>query len=233
VGAEPDIATVAAAIADRSRAAMCILMMDGSAWRAGDLAERAGIAPSTASEHLAHLVEAGFLTATRSGRNRYYALAGPVVADLLEDLASLAPGGTVRSLREERSRAAQELGRTCYDHLAGRLGVGLTDALVRLGVLEEDDLRLTGRGPEFLSAVGVDLEAQRRRRATTRPCLDWTERRPHLGGAAGAAVAARLFERGWVVRVGSGRAVRPTPEGVAAMRKHFGLESAAYRLLAG
>jgi hypothetical protein len=209
---------------------MCLAMMDGSAWRAGDLAERVGIAPSTASEHLALLLDAGLVTATRSGRNRYYALAGLTVADLLEDLAGLAPAGTIRSLREERSRAALEMGRTCYDHLAGRLGVGLSDALVRRGVLEADDLHLTDRGRGFLSRLGIDLAAQGARRVPSRACLDWTERRPHVGGAAGAAIAVWLFAEGWVIRIGSGRAVRATLDGISSMERRFGLDPAGYRL---
>jgi DNA-binding transcriptional ArsR family regulator len=229
VGAEPDIAIVAAALADRSRATMCLAMMDGCARPAGDLAERAAIAPSTASEHLARLVEAGLVTATRSGRNRYFTLAGPAVADLLEDMAGLAPPGAIRSLGEERSRAALEMGRTCYDHLAGRLGVGLTDALIRRGVLDADDVHLTDRAEWFLRRRGIDIRGTGRR-TPSRPCLDWTERRPHLGGAAGAAIATWLFEEGWIVRIGSGRAVRPTPQGLVSMRQTFGLDSDAHRL---
>jgi len=230
MGAEPEIAVVAAALADRSRATMCLAMMDGCAWRAGDLADRAGIAPSTASEHLAQLIEARLVSVTPSGRNRYFTLAGPAVADLVEDMAGLAPPGAIRSLREERSRAALEMGRTCYDHLAGRLGVGLTDALVHRGVLDADDLHLTDRADPFLRSLGIDLEFPRGRRVSTRPCLDWTERRPHLGGWTGAALAAWLFEQGWVVRVGSARAVRPTPSGMASMHQRFGLDPDECRL---
>lgn len=211
------LAALAGLIADRTRAACLLALLDGRAWTAGELARHAGVAASTLSEHLGKLVAGGLLTEERQGRHRYVRLADARVAQVVEDLAAQVPAAVVRrpprSLREASAGAAMARGRTCYDHLAGRLGIVLTDALTRRGLLRQDTgFALTDAGVEWFGAAGAPLDLGGRR-PLARACLDWTERRPHLAGAAGAALCRRALEAGWCVRVGSGRAVAVTPSG--------------------
>jgi len=217
-----ELARVAALLADHTRAMFCLALLDGRAWTAGELARHGRVAPSTATEHLNRLISGGLLTEQRQGRHRYVQLAGPHVAELLEDLtAHLGPASApVRSLRDATASAALARARTCYDHLAGRLGVALTDAMTRTGLLQQaTGFALTDAGMVWLTTVlGVDQAGLRSsRRPLARACLDWTERRPHLAGTAGARICQRLLEQRWVVRIGSGRALRVTPAGVAAL----------------
>lgn len=200
--------------------------MDGAKRRAGELAQAAGVSASTASEHLGVLVEAGLVSCEAHGRHRYYSLAGPQVATALEALGALADAAPASGYR--RSRQAQYLAaaRFCYDHLAGGLGVALADAWTRQGWLgDREVLTLTETGAEGLRAIGVDVDgAVQARRATTRACLDWTERRPHLAGALGAAVGSRFLEAGWVVRHRSGRGLDVTQAGHAFIREAWGID---------
>ncbi|AEV88124.1 ArsR family transcriptional regulator [Actinoplanes sp. SE50] len=223
-----DLAAFAALLADRTRAAMCLALLDGRAWTAGELATHAGVARSTATEHLDRLIAGGLLTEARQGRHRYVRLADPAVAVLLEDLtARLQPGPPpVRTLRAATADAALRRGRTCYDHLAGRLGVTLTDALTSAGLLDQDTgFAITDSGLTWLRAnadlTPADLLANRRPLA--RACLDWTERRPHLGGLAGARICRTFLAHGWLTRIGSGRAVRVTPTGRSALGRLLGV----------
>ncbi|GAB2620650.1 transcriptional regulator [Paractinoplanes abujensis] len=214
-----DLAALAGLLADETRAAMCLALLDGRAWTAGELAGLAGVAPSTATEHLHRLVRGGLLAERKQGRHRYVRLADPGAAQLIEDLAArLGPGPAPIGLRAVTASAALRRGRTCYDHLAGRLGVAVTDAMTASELLDQDGgCALTPYGKEWFAAtLGVSLEAGRRPLA--RACLDWTERRHHLAGVAGARLCQVFFERRWVTRIGSGRAVRLTPEGVGALR---------------
>jgi DNA-binding transcriptional ArsR family regulator len=226
-----ELARLAGLLADDTRASLCLALLDGRAWTAGELARLAHVAPSTASEHLDRLVAGGLLAERRQGRHRYLELAGPHVAELLEDLtARLDPVPVpARSLREASASAAQARARTCYDHLAGRLGVALTDAMTRTGLLRQaDGFALTGEGIAWLTtALGVEEATLRTtRRPLARGCLDWTERRPHLAGTAGAQICQRLLDRRWIVRIGTGRAVRVTPAGEAALRDLLDIDSA-------
>jgi DNA-binding transcriptional ArsR family regulator len=228
------LADLAALLADGTRAAFCLALLDDRAWTAGELGTHVGVAPSTTSEHLTRLIAGGLLVERRQGRHRYVQLASPQVAELLEILVThlgLVPEEP-RSLRSAVASAALARGRTCYDHLAGRLGVAITDAMTEAGLLDQvDGFALTAAGADWLvTALGIapdDLRATRRPMA--RACLDWTERRTHLAGAAGAHVCRRLRERGWIARVGSGRAVRVTPRGEAALQELLGLDPAALR----
>lgn len=216
------LARFAAALAEPTRAAMCLALLDGRAWTATELARLAGVAPSTASGHLDRLVEAGVLGQERQGRHRYLRLAGPEVAALVEDLtAFLAPAtpdgaraasGSLRGVRSGRRFAAA---RTCYDHLAGTLGVGLLDAFVARDLVSaRDGLALTAPGRAwFVALVGEEPFAHARGRPLVRACLDRTERRHHLGGALGAALCRELLDRGWLLRVPTDRAVLVTPAG--------------------
>jgi DNA-binding transcriptional ArsR family regulator len=223
----PYIAEAAALIGDPARANMLDAMMDGRALTATELTIVAGIAPSTASGHLAKLVEGGLVSLTAIGRYRYYRLSSPAVARVLEDLMALAVKGPPR--HRPKSRISEELARarTCYDHFAGRLGVAIADSLARRDfiVLSDDGAIITDRGGKFLMEKGLSPILDRSsRRPLCRPCLDWSERRPHLAGTVGATLAARSFELGWTQRQKDSRAVTITPVGAAAFRDLFGFE---------
>jgi DNA-binding transcriptional ArsR family regulator len=212
------LAELAALLADETRAAFCLALLDGRAWTAGELARHAGVAPSTATEHLNRLIEGGLLVGERQGRHRYVRLAGDRVATLVEDLSShRAPASAgVETLSASIKDAALARGRTCYDHLAGQLGVAVTDAMTRAGYLDQErGFALTDDGLRWLTGpLGVDPAALRpSRRPLARGCLDWTERRPHLAGLAGARLCERALDQRWVERIGTGRAVRVTKEG--------------------
>ncbi|GAA4437716.1 ArsR/SmtB family transcription factor [Phytohabitans houttuyneae] len=226
----PPLARLAALLADGTRATFCMALLDGRAWTAGELARHAGVAASTASEHLTLLVAGGLLAEEHQGRHRYVRLATPRVAELIEEMSVYADAGSPappKSLRGAVASEAMARARTCYDHLAGRLGVRVTDAMAARGLLgTESGFAVTERGRVWLeSEVGATLGSGGRR-PLVRACLDWTERRPHLAGAAGAALCQRLHERGWVVRIGSQRAVRVTPAGEAGLRELLGLTPA-------
>jgi len=224
------LAELAGLLADRTRAAICLALLDGRAWTAGELAAHAGVAPPTATEHLHRLVAGGLLAEERQGRHRYVRLAGPRVAQLVEDLVAVTgppPPGT-GSLRARSASAALARGRTCYDHLAGRLGVALTDAMADAGLLDRSGgFALTAAGGDRLAALlGVEeAELRRGRRPVARPCLDWTERRPHLAGVAGARICGHALDRGWVTRIGTGRAVRLGAAGERALGVGLGLRA--------
>ena len=228
------LAAFAALLADRTRATFCLALLDGRAWTAGELAGHAGVAPSTATAHLDRLLAAGLLVQRRQGRHRYVQLADPGIADLLESLVAQLdpppePGRTLRAATASRALAR---GRTCYDHLAGRLGVAITDALTTAGHLDQSTgFRLTESGIAWYeTALGVPADSLRAtRRPVTRACLDWTERRSHLAGAAGARLCTRLRENGWIKAVGTGRAVRLTASGERALRDRLGLDADACR----
>lgn len=221
------IAPVAALLADSTRAAMLTALLDGRALAAGELARLAGVSAPTASSHLARLRSGGLVTVVSAGRHRYYRLAGPEVAGALEVLARLGPRTPVRSLRQSRQAAALSAARTCYDHLAGQAGVALFDCLLDGGVLSNAggaaDLNVTDDGAVLLAGFGVDTGALREsRRRFAAACLDWTERRPHLGGALGAAVTGRLLELGWVERGPGRRAILVTAAGAERLGATFG-----------
>jgi DNA-binding transcriptional ArsR family regulator len=221
--AADELANLAALLADRSRARFLLALMDGKAWTSGELAEAAEVAPSTASEHLTRLVHGGLLVERRQGRHRYVQLAGPKQAQLLEDLLGyLGPTEPAKpTLRASAADQALRRGRTCYDHLAGRLGVAITDAMTARGLLT-DELTITDDGLAWLKAE-LAFTPPGSRRPLARACLDWTERRSHLAGTVGAHVCAHLHARNWVRRIGTGRAVRLTPTGDAALRDLLGV----------
>ncbi|MFJ5270257.1 ArsR/SmtB family transcription factor [Streptomyces sp. NPDC088358] len=230
--AAPGLAALAGMIADETRAVFLLALLDGRAWTAGELARHAEVAPSTASEHLGRLVAGGLLAEERQGRHRYVRLADSRVAQLVEDLAAqVAPGAAERprSLREAGAGSAMARGRTCYDHLAGRLGIALTDALTQRGLLRQDTgFALTDAGLRWFDTTGIALN-RTGRRPLSRACLDWTERRPHLAGTAGAALCRHALDAHWCVRVGSERAVKVTPEGEHAFAELLGIEATALR----
>jgi DNA-binding transcriptional ArsR family regulator len=220
-----NVAAVAALLGDPARAAMLDALMDGSALPARELARRAGVAPSTASGHLARLLTGRLVVCEVRGRERLYRLASAETAEALEALARVAPAAEIRSLRAANRSAAMRTARTCYDHLAGRVGVGVTDALIDQDALLERDsaYELTPAGEKLMRRLGVDVGGARaQRRSFARACLDWSERRPHLAGALGAGLADALISLGWLGRRPDDRALTVTPEGAAALGREFG-----------
>jgi DNA-binding transcriptional ArsR family regulator len=213
-----DIARFTRLLSDPTRAAVCSALMDGRAWTAGELASVTGVGASIMSEHLTQLVAGGLLREERQGRYRYVRLAGPEIAELLELVGNLAGRTHQPGTGYRRVRAAQSLreARTCYDHLAGELGLAVTDAMVARGFLlyQDSTMALTERGRQWLDHNGVALDPSSRR-PEAKACLDWTERRHHLAGRAGAAVCTHLFEIGGITRGTPKRAVRLTDSGRA------------------
>ena len=209
-------------IGDPTRAAMLGALLGGEALPAGELARRAGIAPATATSHLARLVENGLLVRRQSGRHRYFTIASADVAAALEALGRITRGGVI----DEAPNGSIRFARTCYDHLAGVLGVMVTDRLrERELIVGTGAYELTPAGRAWLESLGVEVDALRRsRRVVARPCLDWTERRDHLAGGAGAALAKVMLERRWITRVQGTRAVRLTLSGREALFRTLGLE---------
>ncbi|MGW4379875.1 ArsR/SmtB family transcription factor [Kitasatospora sp. NPDC004531] len=218
------LAATAALLADPTRAAICLALLDGRAWTAGELARHARVAAPTATGHLHRLVAAGLLAEERQGRHRYVRLAGPAAAELVEVLAQFGggPRETASSLRAVRRDGELARARTCYDHLAGVLGVTVTEAMTARGLLDDrHGLALTPAGADWLAAARVAVAPGRR--AAVRACLDFTERRPHLAGAVGAALCAHAVAQGWVERRPDSRAVRVTATGERALRELLGV----------
>lgn len=223
----PSIAPLAALIGDPARANMLSALMDGRALTVSELAGAAGVALPTASEHLGKLDAAGLLTAEKQGRHRYFRLSGPDVAEVLEGLMGLAQRtGATRTRTGPKDPALREA-RVCYDHLAGEKGVALFDGLLRQGLLAGAAApELTAEGHRFFETMGFDLATLRKgRRPLCRQCLDWSERRGHLGGALGAAALGFIVQQGWAKRE-PGRVVRFSRDGGAAFAAAFRLAAA-------
>lgn len=212
-----DVAAVARLLGDRARVAILHALLAGRALTAGELAGVAGLSRPAISNHLAQLVDGGLITVIASGRHRYAQLAGPAVATALEALAMISPPAPVRSLSMNSAARALRPARLCYDHVAGELGVQIHDALLAAGgfALTGDGLHLTAAGRRWLARAGVDVESLgHSRRAELRTCLDWTERRFHLAGAAPAALATAMLDQQWIERRRPGeRGLTITPTG--------------------
>lgn len=248
VHGDADIAKIGALVADPARARILLALGDGRALPASVLADEAGVAPSTASAHLAKLLDARMLTVERHGRHRYFRVSGPAVAELIEALARLSPPAPVRSLKQGSKAHAVRFARTCYDHLAGILGTELMAALIERRLLaggngifdpvaaKDDrlstpgfdlDYRLTDAGVHLLGDFGIDFDSLRkRRRPLIRYCVDWSEQRHHLAGSLGAALADRMLELGWVTRARRSRALHVSDAGYDGLRETFGVELA-------
>jgi DNA-binding transcriptional ArsR family regulator len=223
------LSEIASLMGDPARAAMLSLLMDGRAHTASDLAMTAGITAQTASGHLHRMLEASLLDAHAQGRNRFYRLASPDVAHAIESLMALAGKRAEPASKTAAWRRDPDLRfcRTCYDHLAGQVGMAVTDALTQHGHLEPKgprDWTLTPSGALFCERMGVDIEGARQagNRHFARQCLDWSERRPHISGALGAAIADTFFKKGWAERLRRGRTVRLTDSGRRALHRDFG-----------
>jgi DNA-binding transcriptional ArsR family regulator len=212
------------------RAPLLLALIGGRPLPASELASRAGISPSLASAHLSKLLDGGLIAVTQHGRERHYRLADPRVAEVLEAILSLASDRRAAQLRETRRSRQLRHARICYDHLAGRLGVALTEALQRQRLVEPDDhaYRLTDSGHRRLGELGIDTaELRQRRRTFARPCLDWSEQREHLAGALGAGIAQRLLELDWIRPIPGGRALQITDTGARELRDTFAVNLTA------
>lgn len=223
------VAEIGAMIGDPARVSMLAALMDGRALTAGELASVAGITPSTASGHLGRLTETGLLAVEKQGRHRYFRLPDAEVAGMLEGMMrlatrELAPAKVVRTGPKD---AAMRRARTCYDHFAGRLGVAIADVLVDRGyvIFDGDSGTVTEAGISGLSEMGItgtdDFSRGASRRPVCRPCLDWSERVPHLAGRLGAEICRHFMDQGYVRRIGATRALDITPPGQQALRRLF------------
>jgi DNA-binding transcriptional ArsR family regulator len=222
-----DIAEVGGLLADPSRSTMLQALMDQRARTTGELARLARVAPSTASEHLSRLTDGRLLTVEAQGRHRYYRLADPKVAELLESVMALTP----QPLTSRAPRVGFDLrfARTCYDHLAGTVATAIYDQLTAEATLIAGPagIDLSPDGATRLQSLGIDTEALRRgRRPLARACLDWTERRHHLAGALGAALLSTFHEQNWIKPRCEPRALRLTPAGQRALAEHFAVDTA-------
>jgi len=224
--AAANLVEVAGLVGDTARATMLGALMGGQSLTATELAYCANVSRSTASGHLSKLVAARLLTVTRSRRFSYYRIASPLIATMLESMKVVAaievpPRHQPRSANDDAIRFA----RSCYDHLAGQVGVAVTDALVAMGhiVLTDEGGEVTSSGGRFLAAFGADLKP-RTRRIFCQPCLDWSERRYHLKGLVGARILDRFLELGWLKSVSGSRALRLTPSGRAGLCEIFQME---------
>lgn len=217
---ELGLAQVAAAIADGSRARMLSALMDGRAWTATELSLVAEVAASTASSHLARLQGQGLTVCVQQGKHRYYRIASPEVALVVEQLMGLAAQGP--GPLQSKTPARLRFARTCYDHLAGELGVRLHDAMLAQGWLDAGGHGLTPEGERHFGRLGIDCVPSGRRHFAC-PCLDWSERRMHLGGQLGARLLSHLLDKGALVRALDSRELTLTTGGQRLLQRQFGI----------
>jgi DNA-binding transcriptional ArsR family regulator len=222
-----DVASAAGLFADRTRASVIAALLDGRTFTAGELACAADVSAPTVSAHLSRLLDAGLVAVEAQGRHRYYRLADERAGRAFEALAALAPQRPVRSLRQSRLSVELRFARTCYDHLAGAVAVRLADALVERAVLvaAPNGYRIGPRGGPVLADFGIDLAAmEKTRRSFAHPCLDWSERRPHVAGALGAILLVRMIDLGWLSRQPTSRAVNVNDTGHNGLLTVFGCD---------
>lgn len=225
--AAANLVEVAALVGDTARATMLAALMGGQALTSSELAHLARVSRPTASGHLTKLAKARLLAVTRKRRNRYYRIASPLVAAMLESIKAVA---AIEVPARHQPHSAQDdalrFARTCYDHLAGRLGVAIADALAakKYVALSDEGGELTAAGRRFLGTFGATLDAKAAsRRIFCRPCLDWSERRYHLAGVVGAEICRCCEDKGWVTRKRDSRAVTLTPAGRRGLRDALGV----------
>lgn len=218
------LAETASLVGDPTRATMLVTLMDGRALTAGELARAGGVTAQTASGHLAKMLEAGLLGLEAQGRHRYYRLASPAVAGMLEAMMVAAAPPPIRTgPRDKDMRRA----RICYDHLAGEIAVKMTDAMIARGQIEigPDGAALTDTGRALLDEIGIELPSDGQGAVFCRPCLDWSERRHHLAGVVGAALYRIFLARNWIRRVDGSRTVTFTPPGRNMLERYFGVSA--------
>ena len=230
IGTQPAVAEIAALVGNPARANMLMALMDGRALTASELAYVAGVSPQTTSEHLAQLRQANLLSLTKQGRHSYFRLASPKIARMIEGIMVVAADAPQRYRPRWNGDDALRTARTCYDHIAGRLGAALTDTLThrRHIMLIDDGGVVTRAGAKHLADFGIKLDTvEHGRRTFCRPCLDWSERRPHLAGALGAVFADRCFELGWIARIRDSRALKISAKGERGFAETFGVSLTA------
>ncbi len=222
---EESFSQMASLLGDRTRSLILCTLLEGRAYTATELSLRADISPQSASNHLSKLVDAGILAVRNQGRHRYYSLASPEAAQALESIAALLPPWNLKS--ESMLPAGIAYARSCYDHLAGRLGVEMTDSLLGKSILADSngEFVVTPAGEDWLSSLGLDItEMRRQKRAFARKCLDWSERRHHLAGALGASIFRMMLTNNWVRRRTDSRELVVTPTGRIKLGTHFNLD---------
>ncbi|WP_163527219.1 ArsR/SmtB family transcription factor [Halobacillus ihumii] len=223
----PNVAEVASILGEPSRSLILTSLMDGRFHTATELAYMAGIKQQTASFHLSKLMKANLIVMEKHGRHRYYQITDGEVAQILESFLTLSRPPEVRSLKQSNQMKTLKSGRTCYDHLAGELGVSLTESMVQEGLIEKADkeFMVSSKGEKFFAEFGLDISTLReKRRSFSRVCLDWSERQHHLAGALGHAIAIKLFEMNWIERIPSSRAVKVTEKGKEGLKKQFNMK---------
>lgn len=218
----PDIARIASLVGDPARANMLNALMGGTALTASELAMEAGVSLPTASSHLGKLLEGGLLTVASQGRHRYYGLAGPQVAGMIEAITGVAASVGPQRVRPGPRDAAMRVARVCYDHLAGEQAVAMLDRLVDKHILlrEDKEIRLGPAAASHFAAIGIDVYTKPRR-PVCRACLDWSVRRSHLAGTLGAAILDKIISEKWARREKDSRAVVFSPVGKQAFEKVF------------
>lgn len=230
---EPNVAAVAALIADPARAAMLAALLDGRALPAGELAHASGVTAQTASSHLSKLLAGGLLSVETEGRHRYYRLAGPHVAQALEHLSTILPATPARRKFLTSEQKELRFVRRCYDHLAGQLGVAVAQSLERrkfIVALPGKRFDITPNGASWLAGIGLDLFTLKPSpHGLARQCLDWTERLHHVGGPLGVEFMHVLCANGWLRRSRETRAMRITPKGYAELKRHLGIDAQRLR----
>ncbi|MER8420880.1 winged helix-turn-helix domain-containing protein [Mesorhizobium sp. M1329] len=218
----PDIPRIASLVGDPARANMLSALMGGTALTASELALEAGVSLPTASSHLSKLMEGGLLTLASQGRHRYYGLAGPQVAGMIEAITGVAAAVGPQRVRPGPRDAAMRVARVCYDHLAGEQAVAMLDRLVARQVLLRDDeeIQLGPSAASHFAAIGIDIHTKARR-PVCRACLDWSVRRSHLAGTLGAAILDKILAEKWARREKDSRAVIFSPVGKQVFEKTF------------
>jgi DNA-binding transcriptional ArsR family regulator len=224
------IARIASLIGEPARAAMLLELMYGRALTANELAGAGHVSPPTASRHLAQMVEAGLMQVEQRGRHRYHRLASAEVAKTLEGLMQMAAGTAAtpqRTVRPGPRDESMRMARMCYDHIAGRLGLAIAERLQADGAIEFDDEhgRVTPLGESVMRRWGVALESDRRKPIPCRPCLDWSERKPHVAGRLGSIICNHCLDQGWLTRTAGARALTISVSGAVALRDLLGLEA--------
>jgi DNA-binding transcriptional ArsR family regulator len=228
----PNLSNVASIVSEPSRAAILTVLLDNRFHSAGELAYMARIKPQTTSFHLSKMIEANLITVEKQGRHRYFRIQGPEVAKIMETLLPLSPPAQIRSFNQSTEDKAIRQARTCYDHIAGFLGVQLTDSFIKKGFLTDnnDEFLLSEGGVSFLASLGIDVqEVRKKRRSFSHKCLDWSERRHHLAGALGNVILELFIELNWVKRLPKTRALEITSIGKKAFLDYFSIDVSEFQ----
>jgi DNA-binding transcriptional ArsR family regulator len=224
---ENQFSSIATLIGDKARSIMLWSLLDGRAYTATELSVCANISSQSASNHLSKMLDANILITEKQGRHRYYRYASPEIAQVIESMASLVPVSSASRKISDPKANNFTYARTCYDHLAGTLGVAIANSLVEKGILEISgkSYDVTATGNDWLSSMGIDMgNLKRQKRSFAHQCLDWSERKPHLGGALGASLLAALIQKDWIRKKWNSREILITPMGKRELKREFGIE---------